>query len=298
MAVQLPIRGASLFLIVTALTATTLSGGQQSAGDKPELISPLGMKCFAQKDENGAVAAAEAKLQADPKNIDNIISLGLAQAGIWRYHDAIATFSRGIKLAPNNAMLYRHRGHRYISTRQFQKATADLEKAAKLNPKDFDIWYHLGLSYYLRGDFARAVTGYESCLAVADDQTKSDPAKTDDSLVSTADWLYMAYRRAGQAEKAASLLARIKPNLKVKENSDYYSRLMMYQGSRNEEDLLNMQSATPLQIATLGYGVANWHLYNGRSERAMEIFRKIVSRSYWPAFGFIAAEAELVRARK
>jgi tetratricopeptide (TPR) repeat protein len=298
MVTHLLFRRSFLFLIVTALTASILSGGQQPAGDKPELISPLGVKYFAQKDDQGVVAAAEAKLKADPKNIDNIIALGLAQAGIWRYRDAIATYTRGIKLAPENAMLYRHRGHRYISTRQFQKATADLEKAAKLNAKDFDIWYHLGLSYYLRGDFARAVTAYESCLAVVDEQMKSDPAKTDDSLVSIADWLYMAGRRAGQTEKAARLLDRIKPALKVKENSDYYNRLMMFKGMRQEGDLLNLENATPLQIATLGYGVANWHLYNGRNERAMEIFRKIASGSYWPAFGFIAAEAELVRARK
>jgi tetratricopeptide (TPR) repeat protein len=295
---RMPLRSYFLSLLAFILTASIMIGGQQTAGDKPELISPLGMKYFAQKDEKGAIAAAEEKLKADPKNIDNIIALGLAQAGIWRYHDAIGTYTRGIKLAPENAMLYRHRGHRYISIRQFQKATDDLEKAAKLNAKDFDIWYHLGLSYYLRADFSRAVTAYESCLAVVDEQMKSDPAKTDDSLASISDWLYMAYRRAGQQEKAARLLERIKPGMKVKENSDYYNRLLMYKGLKNEAELLSMENATPLQIATLGYGVANWNLYNGRKDRAMEIFRKITTGDYWPAFGFIAAEAELVRTRK
>jgi tetratricopeptide (TPR) repeat protein len=286
----------SLFLLL--MDGARSIPAQQSGAEKPELISPLGVKYFAQKDEKGVIEAAQEKLKADPRNIDNIIALGLAQAGVWRYHDAIATYTRGIELDPKNAMLYRHRGHRYISARQFEKAAADLEKAAKLDAKDFNIWYHLGLAYYLQGDFKRAVPAYESCLAVVDEQMKSDPATTDDGLVSIADWLHMTYRRAGQTEKAARLLDRIRPGMKVKENSDYYNRLLMYKGLKKEEELLNLEKATPLQIATLGYGVANWNLYNGRKDRAMELFRKITAGEYWPAFGFIAAEAELVRARR
>jgi len=292
------VRLLSLFLFFFIMTGARHIPAQQSGGEKPELISPLGVKYFAQKDEKGVIEAAQEKLKADPRNIDNIIALGLAQAGVWRYHDAIDTYTRGIQLAPQNAMLYRHRGHRYISTRQFKKAAADLEKAAKLNAKNFDIWYHLGLSYYLQGDFKRAMPAYESCLAVVDEQMKSDPAMSDDSLVSIADWLYMTCRRAGQTGKAAQLLERIRPGMKVKENSDYYNRLLMYKGLKKEEELLNMEKATPLRIATLGYGVANWDLYNGRKDRAMELFRKITGGEYWPAFGFIAAEAELVRARR
>jgi len=294
----LPTRLLACLLSALAFAAGMFAAGQQNAGEKPELISPLGVKHYAQKDDKGAVAAAAEKLKTAPDNVDNLISLGLAQAGIWRYHDAIDSYGRGIKLAPNHALLYRHRGHRYISIRQFPKATKDLEKAAKLNAKDFDIWYHLGLSYYLRGDFIRAVGAYESCLAVVDEQMKGDPAKTDDSLVAVSDWLYMSYRRAGQTEKAAQLLERIKTGMNVKENMDYYNRLLMYKGLKKEDELLNMEKATPLQIATLGYGVGNWNLYSGRKDRALEIFRKITSGEYWPAFGFIAAESELVRARR
>ena len=41
-------------------------------------------------------------------------------------------FSKGIALYPDNPKFYRHRGHRYISIRQFAKAQADFEKAAQL----------------------------------------------------------------------------------------------------------------------------------------------------------------------
>jgi hypothetical protein len=37
-------------------------------------------------------------------------------------------------------------------------------------------------------------------------------------------------------------------------------------------------------------------LYNGRPAEAAEIFRSIVSATdQWPAFGYVAAEAELAR---
>jgi tetratricopeptide (TPR) repeat protein len=259
---------------------------------KPEVISPLGVKHFAQADEKGEIAAAEQKLAADPKNVDLIIALGRAQANAWRYQDALATYSRGITLAPKNAMLYRWRGHWYISTRQFNKAVADLEKAARLKADDFDIWYHLGLAYYLQGQFDKAALAYEKCRAVAEQGGK------DDSIIAISDWLYMTYRRLGKTAQAAQVLDRITPQMKVEENKSYFDRLLFYKGLKQEADLINIEKATDLEIATLGYGLGNWHLYNGDQAQAATYFHRIVKGKYWPAFGFIAAEAELARGKK
>jgi tetratricopeptide (TPR) repeat protein len=267
-----------------------LSAAAQTA--QPEITSLLDVKHFAQADEKGEIAAAEKKLAADPGNIELLIALGRAQASVWRYNDAIATYTRGIASAPNNAMLYRHRGHRYISTRQFDKAIADMEKAAKLKTDDFDIWYHLGLAYYLKGKFDKAVGAYQSCMAVAEKSGK------DDSIIAISDWLYMTYRRLGKPAEAAKVLERITPRMKVEENKSYYDRLLFYKGLKPESELVNLEKASDLEIATVGYGLGNWHLYNGNKTKAEEFFRRIVSGKYWPAFGFIAAEAELVRWKK
>jgi hypothetical protein len=48
-----------------------------------------------------------------------------------------------------------------------------------------------------------------------------------------------------------------------------------------------------VQLATYGYGVANWHLYNGDRYTAEVLFRRILEGSNWAAFGYIAAEAEI-----
>jgi tetratricopeptide (TPR) repeat protein len=281
----------SFCCLVFALLLLVSSSNAQTQTTPPEITSLLGVQYFSQPDAKGDVKAAEEKLATDPNNIDLLIALGRAQANVWRYQDAIATYTRGIKIAPNNALLYRHRGHRYISTRQFDKAVNDLARAAKLNDYDFDIWYHLGLAHYLKGSYNKAIQAYEKCRAVAEKDGK------DDSIIAVSDWLYMTYRRAKKGDEAAKVLARITPNMNVKENKSYFDRLLFYKGLKQEVEIFNLEKATDLEIATVGYGLGNWHHYNGNRAKAEEYFRKITAGKYWPAFGFIAAEVELARKR-
>src|SRR6266487_6274589 len=86
-----------------------------------EYRSPAGVEYRAQRD-TGAIARADSALAADPRNVDRIIALGVAQSGVRQFREAIATFTRGLRVAPKNALLYRWRGHRYLSTRQFDRS--------------------------------------------------------------------------------------------------------------------------------------------------------------------------------
>jgi hypothetical protein len=70
----------------------------------------------------------------------------------------------------------------------------------------------------------------------------------------------------------------------------------MYRGELAADSLL-AGGADPLTVATQGYGVGNWYLYNGDRARAMQVFRRVVAGGNWGAFGYIAAEAELARER-
>jgi tetratricopeptide (TPR) repeat protein len=284
---------AHLMLPLSLLVPLASAQAPNEKDQKPEIVSLLGVKHYANKDEKGEIPTAEKKLAADPNNIELIIALGKAQASVWRYNDAIATYTRGIKLAPANAMLYRLRGHRYISIRQFDKARADLTQAAKLNGAggknadlDFDLWYHLALAHYLRGEFPKAAEAYQRCLEVT---------KTDDKLIAVSDWLYMTYRRMKKEAEAAKVLERITPQMQVKDNKSYFDRLLFYKGIKKEAELANFDKATDIEISTLGYGLGNWHLYNGNRPKAEEYFRKAVGVKHWPAFGFIASETELAR---
>src|SRR5712692_10728160 len=121
-----------------------------------EYRSPAGVEYRSQPD-TGAIARAESALAADPRNVDKIIALGVAQSGVRQYREAIATFTRGLGIAPNNALLYRWRGHRYVSTRQYDRAMDDLRRGAQLDSTIYGIWYHLGIVRFVRRDFPGAV---------------------------------------------------------------------------------------------------------------------------------------------
>jgi tetratricopeptide (TPR) repeat protein len=261
--------------------------------ERPEIISLLEIKHFAQPAEGEALAQlkmdladAWETLQDKPDDPENVILYGRRLAYLWRYHEAIDVYSGGIKNFPDHFMLYRHRGHRYISIRKFDKAVLDLSKAAELNNRDFDIWYHLGLAHFLNGDFEKALSAYESCLGVSED---------DESKVAVSHWLYMTLRRLERLDDAIKVINNIIEGMEVEENQSYYDLLNFYKGQKSAEDIFNIEEASDLELATIGYGIGCWYLYNNDKATAKTYFEKIVETKYWPAFGFIAAEAELFR---
>src|SRR5216117_4222214 len=163
-----------------------------------EYRSPAGVEYRSQRD-SGAIARAESALAADPLNIDRIIALGVAQSGVRQYKEAIATFTRGLKIAPNNALLYRWRGHRYLSTRQFDRALDDLTRGARLDSTIFGIWYHLGIVRFARGEFDSAAAAFRRAQPRAPDASE---------IAGTTDWLWMSLSRAGRGVEAQALLDR------------------------------------------------------------------------------------------
>jgi tetratricopeptide (TPR) repeat protein len=260
--------------------------------------------------KDSLLAIARQNFEADSNNLDNIIWLGRRTAYLWRYQDAIEIFTEGLKKFPNSPELYRHRGHRFISIRQFDRAIADFEKAARLaegrpleiepdgipnklnqplSSLQFNIYYHWALAHYLKGEFEKADSLYKITMTWSDNP---------DLVITTADWQYMTWRRLGKNDDAAQLLANMPDTLQLIENESYYNRLLMYKGLKKPEDLLDFTKTgldAQLDLVTQGYGVGNWYFYNGEKEKAMEVFNKILETDHWSAFGYLAAEAEVAR---
>jgi tetratricopeptide (TPR) repeat protein len=254
------------------------------------------------------LAKAQGDYERDPSSADAAIWLGRRLAYLGRFRDAIDIFTRAIERHPADARLYRHRGHRYITTRRFDLAIADLRRASQLiagKPDEVEpdgapnkaglprstlhsnIWYHLGLAQYLAGDFDGAVTSYRDGMKAS--------RVNDDMLVATSDWLYMTLRRLKRDAEARQVLEPITAQMDILENGAYHARLLMYKGLRSPESVLNLNTADDVQIATQGYGVGNWYLVNGERAKARDIYDRVVAGKAWTAFGYIAAEADLRR---
>ena len=250
------------------------------------------------------LARAKKDYEANPNDAEDIIWYGRRTAYTGDFRGAIEIFSEGIEKFPDDDRMYRHRGHRYISIRQFDRAIADLEKASKLiegkmnetepdgqpneqnipvSSRHGNIWYHLGLAYYLKQDWENAFRAYQNGF---------NSGRNDDNRVSTTHWLYMIKRRMGDEAGAAKVLDVIMADMNVIENFSYYHLCLFYKGEMTIEKLMGDGEDTP-SGASAAYGLANWYYYTGDDEKALEHLNALVGTNSWAAFGFIAAEADL-----
>ncbi|MEM9671338.1 MAG: tetratricopeptide repeat protein [Bacteroidota bacterium] len=303
--------------VVTTDSTTTETKSYEAVSLLGDTLYAMDLSPERQAQYDSALQAAQQEYEQLPDSVDNIVWVGRRLGYLSRYQDAIDTFTEGIKKFPDSPELYRHRGHRYITTRQFDKAIADLQKSVELlenqpiiiepdgipipvppeqepTSLQFNVFYHLGLAHYLKGDYGKAAEAYQQCLEYCDDS---------DEVVATVDWLYMTYRRLGEDEVAERLLADVEQEMNIVANEGYFERLLMYKGMLEPDSLLQIpETASPddraLQLATKGYGVANYYLNQGDSTGGVEMMEDIVDGRYWAAFGYIAAEADLARLKE
>jgi len=259
-----------------------------------------------------ALRDAQRGAEAAPNDPDSLIWLGRRLAYLGRYREAVATFTRGIEQHPNDARFWRHRGHRFLTLRDIDPAIADFTKATELergrpdaiepdgapnaaniplSTTQFNIWYHLGLAHFLRGNYAAALTAYDECLKVS---------LNPDLKVATAYWRYMTLRRLGRNADARASIAFAGDSITLLENDGYLDLLRLFRGDVDAASVMPSTPAGTMDVAnsTTAFGVSMWHLLSGRTQLAREIQTQIVAGGQWAAFGSLAAEAELARARR
>jgi hypothetical protein len=93
------------------------------------------------------------------------------------------------------------------------------------------------------------------------------------------------------------VLEPVTADMAIIENGAYHKLLLMYKGELSPDSLTGGpgENDPALQDATTGYGIGNWHFYNGRPKEAWATWRRIVETGPWASFGYLAAEAELAR---
>lgn len=308
-----------LFIIAVIMTAGLVSCGENRVDLPPlpsgvQTISLLGDTLRTPEltqeiydSHNEKFLEALANYRIDPENAEYIIWLGRRAAYLGEYREAIKIFTEGTFKNPEDPRMYRHRGHRYITLRHFDRAIRDFERAEELMrgvpdyvepdglPNELNqpvstmksnVWYHKGLAHYLKGEYQQAIESYEKAL--------NDLDLTDDMRVATLYWYYSALKRSGQDEQAGESIEDITADMNLIENDVYLNLIMVFKGFFDADRMMEV-SDDALQNATLWYGIGNWHYMNGREERALNIWNQILDTDQWAAFGYIAAEAEIAR---
>ena len=255
------------------------------------------------------LAVAKRNYEEDADSIDNIIWYGRRIAYTGDYRSAIRVFSEGIVRFPNEARFYRHRGHRYLSVREYEAAIRDFERAWELVQDSEDVTepdglpnalnqprsslhtnirYHLALGYYLTNQLEKAATVYQADL---------DSPLNDDMRVATSHWAYMTLRRLDRFEEAKKTLAAISPEMDVIENFTYQNLCLFYKGVL-EEEAVEEKDAEGQTSAGAAYGLAHWKYYSVGQQGGLDAYREILSGTSWSSFGYLAAEADLARSNR
>lgn len=276
-----------------------------------QAVSLMGQPLYAAEpsaDTLKRLEEARQQYEKNPDDADNIIWYGRRTAYTGDYRGAIEIYSEGIEKFPEDARMYRHRGHRYISIREFDRAIDDLTRASELiegteneiepdglpNAQNIpvsslhgNIWYHLGLAHYLKHDWDEAYRAYRKGY---------ETGGNDDNRVSTTHWLYMILQRKGEPEAAAKVLEPISADMNVIENHSYHNLCLFYKGERAVQELLGEDDDSSAGDA-VEYGVANWYYYTGEEEKAERMLEAMLTTPGWSSFGYIAAEADLASRR-
>jgi len=233
-------------------------------------------------------------------NSESLIWYGRRAAYLGYYQKSIDLYSEGIKKYPDDARFYRHRGHRYISTRQYDKAIKDFRKAIGLIDEKVDqiepdglpnkkniplttlngnIWYHIGLAYYLTNDMNNALKAFSN---------RSVSHKYDDNIVSSAHWLYMINRRMGDIEGADRIIDKVNSEMDIIENMSYHQSCLFYKGELKESEIVIDDVAL--------YSLANWYMYQKNDTiNAKKYYQKLLKNGNPYSFAFIAGESDWIR---
>ena len=242
------------------------------------------------------------------QNEANAIWVGRRLGYLGRYSEAIEWFSARLQEFPDSYRLLRHRGHRHISLRKFATAEADLARAWALAqdhpnriepdgapnafniPRSTDhgnILYHLALAIHLQGRWEDSAVAWTAC---------QEAATNDDSRASALNWRYQALMRAGRSAEGQEAVLGVRSDWDVIENHAYLELCLLYAGRLGLSDVLGSGSDA-IQSVTRRYGVSAWRYANGDVKGARADWIALVESGPWNAFGVIAAEADLARAR-
>lgn len=255
-----------------------------------------------------ALAAARAAWERHPTDADSIIWYGRRVGYTGAFAEAVAIYTEGLRHHPDEPRLLRHRGHRYLSLREFDKAITDLSRAQGLvagTPDEVEpdgqpnargiptstlhgnIRYHLALAHFVKGDHAAALPLW------AEDARLS---RNNDHRVAATYWWVLTLAQLGRHAELRGELAEIRGDWDIIENGSYHRLLLWMKGELPERDLIP-EGASALERQTIGNGMGQWFLATGQRARATKAFEEVLATGPAASFGFIAAEAAMARLR-
>ena len=218
---------------------------------------------------------AVTRAKALPDSIEKSLTLGKALSRQLRYREAVAAYTEGLNLEPENLSLLRLRAGRYLTTLQSDPAIADFEKCLTLGAEKLDCLYRIGLAYYYVGRYAQAIETFENCMPLCDEEMGIAV-------------LYWHTLSAVHAEKASTLLNNYRPDMAVGHHTAYEKAIQVWSGITPLSAMLQMLES---EEDDLEYGITLYGLLLHPDCAEKDCLSQALLRrdGFWPSFAYLAA---------
>lgn len=167
-----------------------ITAGKVTGKDLGNALSVQGNALLAKHDLDKAIVAFGAAHEADPDNINYLISRGVVYEDKGDDDHAMADFNLVLQMRPNTALALNNRGTLYLRKAIFPSALDDFNAAIKIAPK-------LYLAHTNRGRVLTVNKDFDGALADFAEAEQIDPAQPQ-----ARNYRCMTYTAMGQFDKA------------------------------------------------------------------------------------------------
>lgn len=154
-----------LAVVLLGLLAAPLPAGADAIGD-----NNICYEKFATADYKGAIkyctSAIDSGDLSDPDLIAALINRGVAYKSTGQYELAVDDYTRAIRIAPKDALLYQNRANALREMGDYNAALEDIQKSIDLDPKSAGAWYVRGAIAEARGNTGDARKYYMTALSL------------------------------------------------------------------------------------------------------------------------------------
>ena len=207
-------------------------------------------------------------------DFEGFLALGKALSRQLRYKEAIEAYTAALDICPSNLTALRLRAGRYLTTLQSNLAIQDFRSCLTLGGDLLDCGYRMGLAFYYAGAYPAAMTQFESCNPLCDDEMG----------IAVIYWHTLCAYRLG-VEPA--LLRSYRTGMDVGHHTAYEKAVQVFAGEMAAEKLLAQCDREPEDMEAV---IAMYGAYRYLGGRDASLCRRILKRDgFWPCFSYLAA---------
>ena len=150
------------FLMVIALDNPLINAQAQTQSAEEYLEQ--GINLSEQNEFVDAIAAYTKAIKVDPNNPIIYYNRGLALYHLREHQAALADFDKTIELKSDAVPAYKNRGLILMYLEDYEGAIADFEIAVQLAPQDFETFAEKGFATLLNGDTKKAIADFDRAI--------------------------------------------------------------------------------------------------------------------------------------